>query len=452
MPSIIESKEYRALIQERADLTAEAKAVLESGSLTAEQKERDDVIDARITDINGDISRFDRQRERERNTPPNPEPEPVPANSTHPIHTKPNTPSGGPYASMGHQLQDIYTAATNGKGSLEAAERLASVASFHQQEFGAIAQGAGAAIDSDGGFLIQTTFSSEILRKMHELGTLISAVRRIPLDADSNSLEINMIDEQSRATGSRWGGIRGYWVDEGTAPTASKPTFAKLQMKTRKVAALAYVTDELLRNASAMSSILIDGFAEELLFLTEDAIFEGDGSGKPQGFTNSPALVTISKESGQSADTVVTENLKKMWARGYGRGRRNMTWYINQDVEPALDDLIKVIGAAGIEPNWVSYSPEGILRIKGRPVVTIEYSSTLGDLNDIVLADLSQYALIDQGGIQQAQSIHVAFTTFETAFRAHYSVDGGSMWKEALTPFKGGANTTSPFISLAARD
>ena len=83
---------------------------------------------------------------------------------------------------------------------------------------------------------------------------------------------------------------------------------------------------------------------------------------------------------------------------------------------------------------------------------TSEYCSTLGTVDDIVLVDLSQYAMIDKGGINQAQSIHVRFTTDEMTFRATYRVDGGVLWKEALTPFKGDSTTTvSPFITLATR-
>ncbi len=140
-----------------------------------------------------------------------------------------------------------------------------------------------------------------------------------------------------------------------------------------------------------------------------------------------------------------------MWARGWGRSRSNMIWMINQDVEPALDALAKNIGTAGVEPNYVTYSLEGVMRIKGRPVVNSEYCSTLGTVDDIVLVDLSQYAFIDKGGINQAQSIHVRFTTGEMTFRAFYRLDGGVLWKEALTPFKGGANTLSPFLTLATR-
>jgi len=364
------------------------------------------------------------------------------------VRLAPNTPSGGPFASLGDQLQCMYRAEM---GDQAAREKLISVSEFHQQQFRADALGAGQAIDSDGGFLVQTDFASEIMRKMHDVGQLLGRVRRIPLSAEANGIKMPMIDESSRADGSRLGGIRGYWVEEGEAPTATKPTFAVLNLELHKVAALGYASEELLSHVSAMTAIFTDGFAEELLFKVEDAIFEGDGAGKPQGFTNANAVVSIAKESGQAANTILHDNLKKMWARGYARSRPNMIWLINQDIEPALDDLAKVIGTAGIEPNWVTYSPEGVLRIKGRPVVTTEYASTLGTVDDIVLVDLSQYFFIDRGGVQSAQSLHVRFTTDEMAFRATYRVDGGMSWKEALTPFKGGSNTVSPVVTLDTR-
>jgi len=452
MPTILDSHHYQALIQERADIIAEAKAVLEEDrSLTTEEKERDDAIQARLEVLNDDVARAERQRERERSQaairPPDPDPVPVPAGAGHPIYTRPNTPSGGPFAELGEQLQAIQLAAT---GDIVAKEKLLAVAEFHQQEFRSAAQGAGIAIDSDGGFLVQTDFSTEIMQKMHDVGQLIGRVRRVPLGADANGIKLPMVDEKSRADGSRWGGIRGYWVAEGGAPTASQPTFAQLALELHKVAALGYATEELLSHVTAMTAIFTNGFAEELLFKVEDAIFEGDGAGKPQGFTNSPAIVTVDKETAQGAATVLYDNLKKMWARLDPRSRANAAWYINMDVEPALDDLAKLIGTGGVEPYFVAYSPSGVLTIKGRPVVTTEYASTLGTLDDIVLADLSQYAFIDRGGVQQAQSLHVRFTTDEMAFRATYRCDGGGLWKEALTPFKG-TNTTSPFVNLAAR-
>ena len=69
---------------------------------------------------------------------------------------------------------------------------------------------------------------------------------------------------------------------------------------------------------------------------------------------------------------------------------------------------------------------------------------------DIVLADLSQYLLIDKGGISAASSIHVRFLYDENVFRFIYRVDGQPIWNAPITPYKG-AGTLSPFVTLQAR-
>ena len=87
----------------------------------------------------------------------------------------------------------------------------------------------------------------------------------------------------------------------------------------------------------------------------------------------------------------------------------------------------------------------------GRPVVPIEQCATLGDQGDIIFADLSNYILIDKGGIQSAMSIHVKFIYDESVFRFVYRVDGQPALASPITPYKGTANTLSPFVTLAAR-
>ena len=41
--------------------------------------------------------------------------------------------------------------------------------------------------------------------------------------------------ETSRANGSRWGGVRAYWRDEGDQATATKATFGRLTLTLKKV-------------------------------------------------------------------------------------------------------------------------------------------------------------------------------------------------------------------------
>lgn len=320
---------------------------------------------------------------------------------------------------------------------------------------GRITRGPSGAAEMDpsgGGFLVQTDFASAIFARAYDMGEILGAVQKIGISGNSNGIKIPGIDETSRTTGSRWGGVQSYWVAEAGTATPTKPKFRIIELDLKKLLANWYVTDELLQDAAVMNTIANQAFAEEIMFMTEDAIFRGSGAGQPLGFLNAPCTVSVAKESGQSAGTIVYDNIVKMWSRMWGRSRPNSAWYINQDVEPQLFTMSQVIGTAGVPvylpANGISGSPYGTLF--GRPVVPVEYADTLGAVGDITLADFSQYVIADKNGVQAASSMHVAFLTDEMVFRITYRVDGEPLWHAPLTPFKGSA-TKSPFITLAAR-
>ena len=307
-------------------------------------------------------------------------------------------------------------------------------------------------VPSDGGFLVQQDFSTELLKRTYEVGEIMSRVRKIPISPTSNGLKVNAIDETSRATGSRFGGIRGYWAAEGGVKTASKPKFRQIELNLHKLIGLCYATDEMLADTIALEAIIKEGFAEETNFLVEDAIIEGTGAGMPSGIMGSGALITVAKEVGQLANTIRYPNLCKMWSRMWARSRRNAAWFINQDVEPELFNMGIVVGTGGspvyTPPGGAPETPYS--NLFGRPVIPVEYCATLGTTGDILLADLSQYLMIDKGSQQTAYSIHVRFVYDEGVYRFVYRVDGSPIWKSDLTPFKG-TTTVSPFIVLATR-
>jgi HK97 family phage major capsid protein len=225
-----------------------------------------------------------------------------------------------------------------------------------------------------------------------------------------------------------------------------------MDLSLKKLTGLCYVTDELLTDAAALESVLMQGFAEEFGFKIDDAIISGNGAGQPLGILNSDALVKVAKESGQAAGTITVENIVKMWSRMWGRSRQNAVWLINQDVEPQLYTMSLAIGDGGVPvympANGLADKPYSTLF--GRPVIPIEQCSSLGTLGDIILADFSQYLLIDKGGINAASSIHVRFLYDESVFRFIYRVDGQPVWDKALTPYKG-SSSLSPFVALADR-
>lgn len=315
------------------------------------------------------------------------------------------------------------------------------------------ALGANVSDPASGGFLVTKDVSQSIFQRMYQQGQILSRCNKLPaLSASADKVSIPAIDESSRATGSRAGGVTGYWVAEGVAPTASRPKLREVELELHGVAALGYATDKLLRHAAILGTIMQQAFADELMFLAENAVFRGTGAGQPQGVLSSGALVSVAKEAGQGAATILFENIVKMHARMWSRSRMNAAWFINQDIEPQLYTMSLAVGTGGVPV----YLPAGGLSdspfasLMGKPVIPCEYSSSLGTIGDITLLDLSQYFLIDGGSPESAQSMHVAFSTFEQAFRAKYEVDGQSAWRTTLTPFQG-SNTLSPFVALATR-
>jgi HK97 family phage major capsid protein len=354
-----------------------------------------------------------------------------------------NTEQSGPFRTFGEQLAAIYASSSPG-GSVD--ERLSQVQ--------AAASGGSAGVPSDGGFLIQKEFSTDILQRTYELGTLAGACDRMSPGDNFDGIELPYVDETSRATGSRLGGVRVYRRGEADTVTASKPKIGKFQLDLEDLMGLAYATNRLLRDASVMDQFYRNAFAEEFAFVLDDEILRGSGVGQCLGILNADCAISTAKETGQAADTVVYKNLVKMWGNLLARYRTNAVWYINQEIEEQLNLMTLPVGTGGVPvylpPGGASEAPYG--RLFGRPVKPIEHCSAPGDVGDIVLGDLSRYLLIDKDGLQTDTSMHVRFIYDEMTFRFKMRVNGKPKDVSALTPYKGSSGKTySAFTYLAAR-
>lgn len=303
------------------------------------------------------------------------------------------------------------------------------------------ATGLNEAIPSEGGFLVPPQIADGIYENMWSVGNVLS--RFSPITVEGNSLTINAVDETSRATGSRMGGVTGYWMAEAATKTASKPKFRQIDLKLKKVAALVYATDELLADARALESWIVRNVPNELRFLVEDGIIDGNGVGQPLGILQSGCLVSATRTDANEVDAA---DIGRMWARRY-LGPQDYVWFVNASIMPQLYQMVVGDAPVYVPPGGFSASPYGMLF--GRPVIETEYNPNLGTVGDILLASPSQYALITKGGVEAASSIHVKFVEDETAFRFVYRVDGQPIWASAVTAFDG-VNTVSPFVALAA--
>lgn len=307
--------------------------------------------------------------------------------------------------------------------------------------------GAGASVPSDGGFLIQKDVATNFESRMISEGQVLNGVETVEISANSDRLSVNMIDETSRTDGNQWGGVQVFWGAEADTAAAKKPKFRQMELILKDLIGLAYVTDRLLMDASALGQIYEKAFSEAFTFKMEDGVFNGIGAGQMLGFLNSPCLV---KSTRTQAGTIKYEDIVNMWSRMWARSRKNAVWFINQDIEPALYTMSLSVGVAGapvyLPAGGASGQPYATLY--GRPVIASEYNASLGTVGDIVCVDLDQYAMIKKGGMKSDSSIHVRFIYNESTFRWIYRTDGQPKWVVPLTPAKG-SNTKSPFIALA---
>ena len=312
------------------------------------------------------------------------------------------------------------------------------------------ASGASEGIQSDGGFLVRTDYLDQLIKRMYDTGVLIGKTQNFPLSSNANSLSVPGIDETSRADGSRWGGLRAYWTGESAAFTSSKPKLREVTLKLNKLTALYYATDELIQDAGALGAYVMDTMPQEMAFKLDDEIFAGDGSGKPAGILDANCTIQVSKETNQAADTIVADNIAKMYMRMWNPGKKRAIWLANNDTIPQLM-LMTVSSGTGGGPVMISNMHDApTFTLVGRPLFFIEHARTVGDAGDLMFVDLSQYYTITKGGLKSASSMHLRFNYDEMAFRWVYRFDGQPRWGSALTPYQG-TNTISPFIKLQAR-
>lgn len=318
-----------------------------------------------------------------------------------------------------------------------------------QQHYKAV-QGMNEAAAADGGYSVMPEFASGIIDRVYDndlLGHTDS------YSVTGNNLTFLANAETSRATGSRHGGLQGYWLAEAGSVPKSKPTLREVSLKLVKLGVIVYLTQELIDdNGYALEQYVTRKAAEEFNFMIGDALFNGTGVGQPLGVLNAPSLVSVSKETGQLGATLAAENIVKMYSRFYAPNLPNARWYHNQDIGPQLDLMTLGIGAAGIAvylpPNGLADAPYGLLR--GRPLCPTEFNPTLGTQGDVILADLGQMLSISKGGIAQAVSIHLEFLTDQLALRFTMRMNARPWESAPITPYKG-SNTQSSFVTLDAR-
>lgn len=305
-------------------------------------------------------------------------------------------------------------------------------------------------VPSEGGFLIPETLRSELLTISLELSIVRSRARVIPME--SLRVPFPAIDSTSNVS-SVYGGVVGYWTEEGAALQASQAAFSRVVLDAKKLTAYTEVPNELISDSLISFQAFLDQiFPEALGFYEDDAFLNGSGVGEPLGAlaAGNNASIVVAKESGQPADSIVWENIVRMYARMLPGSLARAVWIVPPNAFPELATMALSVGTGG-SAIWLNNGVEGPpMTILGRPVIVSEKVPPLGDEGDISFVDFGFYLIGDRQAMSATSSEHYKFGNDMTAYRIIERVDGQPWLQSPITPRNNG-DTLSPFVRLAAR-
>ncbi|HZN70573.1 MAG TPA: phage major capsid protein [Micromonosporaceae bacterium] len=304
---------------------------------------------------------------------------------------------------------------------------------------------------SKGGFLVPEVLRSTLLQ--NSLESAIVRPKAMVVTMDAPRVPFPAIDETTHS-GSVYGGITGTWVAEGEALPESEARFGRTVLDANKLVSYCEVPSELPQDAPVAFGDFIDNaFPKAIAFFEDLAFLTGNGVGRPLGALHgdNTALIAVTKESGQLADTIVWENIVKMFSRMLPSSLGSAVWVAAIDTFPELATMALTVGTGG-GPVWLRDGASGPpMSILGRPVLFTEKTYKLGDQGDLAFIDFGQYLVGDRQEMRVESSTHYKFGNDMVVYRVIERADGRPWMKSALTPANGSTATLSPYVTLAER-
>lgn len=317
-----------------------------------------------------------------------------------------------------------------------------------QAKLGRIRNAFSSTVPSEGGYLIPETLRSELLMVSLETAVVRPRARVIPME--SLRVPFPSVDSTSNEN-SVFGGVVGYWTEEGASLTNTEASFGRIVLDAKKLTAYTEVPNELISDSAISFQAFIDQIFPEALGWYEDVAFlTGTGAGEPLGVLNAEGMVQVAGEGSQPADTIVWENIIKAFARMLPASLNRAVWVVSPDTFPELATMALSVGSGG-SAVWLNNGVAGPpMTILGRPVIISEKASALGGAGDINFIDFGFYLVGDRQVMSAMSSPHYKFGNDMTAYRIIERVDGRPWLESAITPANGGA-TLSPYVQLAER-
>ncbi len=288
-------------------------------------------------------------------------------------------------------------------------------------------------VGSEGGFLLPAEYEKRVLDANLEDEIVRPRAQVYGLrKGRGNSLTIPATADTDHSS-FEVAGIVSYWGTESGTKTKSQPTLRQVEMKMNELYCYSETSDLLLEDSFIPISDLVGKlFHQNLKWRFDNAFLNGTGGGQPKGILQSNACGEQSAESGQTASTIIYENLCGMLGKLMPGSFKNSVWLAEISTIPSLLQMHLKVGTAGVYFPVLT-GAEGKFNMLYRPVIFTEHLPALGSAGCLLLADFSQYLIVLKEGLRLETSRDFKFRQNQTVFRMIARLDGQTATDSSLT-------------------
>ena len=272
------------------------------------------------------------------------------------------------------------------------------------------------------------------------------------------------MNESSRVQGSRYGGFSAQWgLSETTLPAASDGKISQVNLVQNRLLLQTIVSRDIWTDARKIQRWL--SYIGHAMFRDsiEQAMVSGALNG-PTGAIASAATVVVPAQGGQSAGTIVYQNIDAAWSAMYSGCKENACWHCSDDTVQYLDELAtsgqfpeNLYFPAGLSPMGTPWAT-----IKGKPLYPSEWCPSVGNPGDLFCIDWGEYVFsymqvdptqsplsfyvdlpndsfhrglvgIPEGSVEQRVSDQLYFDTDRLALVFKFRGDGQFIWSGTMT-------------------
>lgn len=272
--------------------------------------------------------------------------------------------------------------------------------------------------DAEGGYLTPDEFEHTLVEALEEEDIFRGLANTI--QTSSGDRKIPVVATKGDAS----------WVDEEGAIPESDDSFKQVTLSAYKLATMIKISEELLNDSAFdLESYVAKEFGRRIGTKEEEALFVGDGTGKPTGILDATGGGQLGKTTSGAA-AISFDEIMDLFYSLKSPYRKNATFLMNDSTVKAIRKLKDGAGQYIWQPSMVAGTPDTILN---RPVLTSAYMPEISAGNKTVaFGDFKYYWIADRQGRSFKRLNELFAVTGQIGFVATQRLDGKLILPEAV--------------------